>query len=63
MPKQKRGTVGDWVVKESGFVDRKEKSVTEHKTAERVLQGYQQDMADKRQIFRKAIKKLAIKMK
>lgn len=51
------------MVKESGFVDRREKSVTEHKTAERVLHGLHRDMAEKKQVFRKAIKKLAVKMK
>ena len=63
MPKQKRGTVGDWVVQESGFVDKRQKSVTEHKTAERVLQNQHKDLTEKKQVFRKAIKKLVVKMK
>jgi hypothetical protein len=62
IPKQKRGTVGEWVVKESGFTDRRQKSVIEHKTTERVLQTHK-DMTEKRQIFRRAVKKLASKMK
>ena len=62
IPKQKRGTVGDWVVEESGFIDRKQKSLTEHKATERVLHSHK-DLTEKRKVFRKAIKKLALKMR
>ena len=63
LPKQKRGKVGDWVVKESGFVDRRQKSVTEHKAADRVLHAHHKDLTEKKKVFRQAIKKLVIKMK
>lgn len=62
IPKQKRGTVAPWVIEESGFMERRNKSVAEHKGSERVMQAHK-DMTDKRSIFRKAVKKLVVKMK
>ena len=62
IPKQKRGVVGSWVIKDSGFVDRRQKSVTEHKTNERVMHAHK-DMTEKKKVFRKAIKSLVLTMK
>ena len=62
MPKQKPGKVGDWVLEEGGFVNRQHKSVSEHKGGVRVMPTHN-DMTEKKKVFRKAIKKLAVKMR
>lgn len=40
VPRQKKGTVGEWVLEESGFVSRRHKSVVEQKGVERVQQAH-----------------------
>lgn len=62
MPRQKKGTVGEWVLDESGFVDRANHSVSEQKNVDRILQGHK-DMTEKKKVFRKAIKNLAMRMR
>lgn len=62
MPRQKKGTVGEWVLDDSGFVDRANHSVSEQKNVDRILQGHK-DMTEKKKVFRKAIKNLAMRMR
>lgn len=62
MPKQKKGTVGEWVLEESSFIERRNHSVSEQKNVERYLLSHK-DMTEKKKVFRKAIKQLAAKMR
>jgi len=62
MPKQKRGTVGEWVLEESTFIGRRNHSVTDQKRVERSNPGHH-DLTEKKRIFRKALRGLTVRMR
>ena len=61
IPKQKRGQVGKWVLEESHWAEQRHRSVSEYKEAEKFHMGIR-NMAEKKKVFRKAVKRLAAKM-
>jgi hypothetical protein len=62
MPKQKKGTVGEWVLEESSFISRHNHSVTDNKRVERSNPGHR-DLTEKKKVFRKALRGLAVRMR